>query len=40
MIVSAITVTQAQDLVHGEVTDVFGDSGYRGLEKRQEAKDL
>jgi len=33
-------VTQAQDLLHGEVTDVFADSDYRGVEKREEAKDL
>jgi IS5 family transposase len=33
-------VTQAQDLLHGEETDVFADSGYRGVEKREEAKDL
>jgi IS5 family transposase len=28
-------VTQAQDLLHGEETDVFADSGYRGVEKRE-----
>jgi IS5 family transposase len=33
-------VTLAQDLLHGEETDVFPDSGYRGVEKREEAKDL
>jgi IS5 family transposase len=33
-------VTQAQDLLHGEETDVFADSGYRGVEKREETKDL
>jgi len=33
-------VTQAQDLLRGEETDGFADSGYRGLEKREEAKDL
>ena len=33
-------VTQAQNLLHGEETDVFADSGYRGVEKREEAKDL
>ena len=27
---------QAQALVHGEETDVFADSGYRGVEKREE----
>jgi IS5 family transposase len=31
---------QAQDLLHGEETDVFADSGYRGVEKREEAKGL
>ena len=29
-------VTQASKLVHGEETDVFADSGYRGVEKRKE----
>jgi transposase, IS5 family len=29
-------VTQAVNLLHGEETDVFGDSGYRGVEKREE----
>jgi len=33
-------VTQAQDLLHGEETDVFPDVGYRGVKKREEAKDL
>jgi IS5 family transposase len=33
-------VTQAQDLLHGEETDVFADSGYRGGEKREEANGL
>jgi IS5 family transposase len=33
-------LTQAQDLLHGEETDVFADSGYRGLEKREDAKDM
>ena len=33
-------ITQAQDLLHGQETDVFADSGYRGIEKRVEAKDL
>ena len=34
-------VTQAhQDLLHGEETDVFADSGYRVVEKREEANDL
>ena len=29
-------VTQAQALLHGAETDVFGDAGYQGLEKREE----
>ncbi len=29
-------VTQAQALLHGEETDVFGDAGYQGVEKRKE----
>jgi IS5 family transposase len=29
-------VTQAHALLHGEETDVFTDSGYRGVEKRAE----
>ena len=29
-------VTQAQGLLHGEETDVFGDAGYQGIEKREE----
>ena len=29
-------VTQAQDLLHGDETDVFGDAGYVGVEKREE----
>lgn len=29
-------VTQAQSLLHGEETDVFGDAGYQGVEKREE----
>jgi IS5 family transposase len=33
-------VTQAQDLLHGEETDVFEGSGYCDVEKREEAKDL
>ena len=33
-------VTQAQNPLHGEETDIFADSGYRGVEKREEAKDL
>jgi len=33
-------ITQAQDLLHGQETDLFADSGYRGIEKREETKDL
>lgn len=33
-------VTQAAGLLHGEETDVFGDAGYQGVAKREEAKDL
>jgi len=29
-------VTQAQGLLHGDETDVFGDAGYQGVEKRAE----
>lgn len=29
-------VTQAQALLHGNKTDVFGDAGYQGVEKRAE----
>lgn len=28
-------VTRAQALLHGDETDVFGDAGYPGIEKRQ-----
>ena len=33
---NAHDVTQASELLHGEETDVFADSGYRGVEKREE----
>jgi IS5 family transposase len=33
-------VTQAQGLLHGEETDVFGDAGYQGVEKRAENQDV
>lgn len=33
---NAHDVTQAGELLHGEETDVFADSGYRGVEKREE----
>ena len=33
-------VTQAQALLHGNETDVFGDAGYQGVEKREENLEL
>ena len=33
-------VTQAQPLLHGDETDVFGDAGYQGVEKRAENLEL
>jgi len=33
-------VTQAQALLHGDETDVFGDAGYQGVEKRKENLEL
>ena len=33
-------VTQAAALLHGEEEVVFADAGYRGIDKREEAKDL
>jgi IS5 family transposase len=33
-------VTQAQALLHGDETDVFGDAGYQGIEKREENLEL
>ena len=35
---NAHDVTQAHALLHGEETDVFADSGYRGVEKREEVQ--
>jgi IS5 family transposase len=32
-------VTQAHALLHGDETDVFGDAGYQGVEKREENQD-
>ncbi|KAF0098313.1 MAG: transposase IS4 family protein, partial [bacterium] len=32
-------VTQAHALLHGKETDVFGDAGYQGVEKREENQD-
>lgn len=29
-------ITQAHALLHGEETNVFADSGYQGIEKREE----
>lgn len=31
-------ITQAHALLHGQETDVFADSGYRGVEKREEVR--
>jgi IS5 family transposase len=33
-------ITQAQALLHGDETDVFGDAGYLGIEKREENLEL
>ena len=33
-------VTQAQALLHADETDVFGDAGYQGVEKREENLEL
>lgn len=33
-------VTQAHALVHGDETDVFGDAGYQGVDRRGEAQDI
>ena len=33
-------ITQAQALLHGDETDVFGDAGYQGVEKRGENLEL
>ena len=35
---NAHDVTQAHALLHGQETDVFADSGYRGVEKREEVQ--
>lgn len=32
-------VVEANSLLHGEETDVFGDAGYQGADKRPDAKD-
>lgn len=33
-------MTQAQALLHGDETDVFGDAGYQGVDKREENLDV
>ena len=33
---NAHDVTQAHALLHGEEQEVYGDSGYQGVEKREE----
>jgi IS5 family transposase len=35
---NAHDITQASQLLHGEETDVFADSGYRGVDKREEVQ--
>ena len=35
---NAHDITQAHALLHGEETDVFADSGYRGVDKREEVQ--
>jgi IS5 family transposase len=35
---NAHDITQAANLLHGEETDVFADSGYRGVDKREEVQ--
>jgi len=37
---NAHDITKAVDLLHGQETDVFGDAGYQGIEKRAEAQGL
>lgn len=37
---NAHDVTQAHALLHGQEEVVFADSGYRGVEKRQEVQDM
>jgi IS5 family transposase len=37
---NARDVTQAQNVLHGQETDVFADSGYRGVRGSEEAKEL
>ena len=35
---NAHDITQASELLHGQETDVFADSGYRGVDKREEVQ--
>ena len=37
---NAHDVTQATNLLHGQESDVYADSGYRGIEQRKEAQDV
>lgn len=37
---NAHDITQATNLLHGQETHVYGDSGYRGIDKREEAQDI
>jgi transposase, IS5 family len=37
---NAHDITQATNLLHGQEIHVYGDSGYRGIDKREEAQDL
>ena len=37
---NAHDITKAVDFSHGQETDVFGDVGYQGIEKRAEAQGL
>lgn len=36
---NAHDITQASALLHGQETEVFGDSGYTGIEKREEVRE-
>ncbi|MBB1630551.1 hypothetical protein A9975_06710 [Cupriavidus sp. UME77] len=33
-------VTQAHALLHGEESDVFGDAGYQGIQKRSDTQNI
>jgi transposase, IS5 family len=37
---NAHDITKTINLLHGQETDVFGDSGYRGIDKREEVQGL